>query len=240
MTAENFSVQDRLALLSVLVVAGLVVAGFVVAERAAPEESVKPGINDSYREPDVGQWVERFEREGREIYDRRDDIVAVCAIEPGSCVADIGAGTGLFVPLLSDAVGRGGTVYAVEIVPQFVAHLRDRAEADGLTNVEPVLCTERSVELGPHSIDVAFLCDVYHHLEYPKSSMTSLHRALRPGGTVVVVDFERIPGESSEWVLNHVRAGKETVRAEIESFGFDLLEDVDLRESNFGLRFRKR
>src|SRR5258708_3223015 len=71
------------------------------------EQSVKPGINGEYLKPDldVADWVERFEREGREIYDQREAIVAAARVKPGSVVADIGAGTGLFTPHFSRAVG---------------------------------------------------------------------------------------------------------------------------------------
>ena len=80
-----------------------------------PEQSVKPGINAEYLKPDldVAQWVERFEREGREIYDHREAIVAAARVKPGMVVADIGAGTGLFTPYLSRAVSPRGKVYAL-------------------------------------------------------------------------------------------------------------------------------
>jgi predicted methyltransferase len=234
-------VQTRAAPVTLaLALAVLAVLAGCATPAAEPEVSVHPGINDSYVDADVGQWVERFEREGREIYDRRHDIVAACALRPGMDVADVGAGTGLFVPLLADAVGPDGTVYAVEIVPEFVDHLSERAAAEGLTNVRAVLCTERSVELPPRSVDVVFTCDVYHHFEYPRSTMTSIHRALRPGGTFFVVDFERVPGESSDWILGHVRAGKDEVRAEIESFGFEFVEEIDLLRANYVMRFRRK
>ena len=155
-------------------------------------------------------------------------------------LADVGAGTGLFVPLFSEAVGPAGTVYAVDIVPAFIEHMRTNAARQGLGNVRAVLCTERSVELEPGSIDLAFICDAYHHFEYPRSTMSSIHRALRTGGELVLIDFERIPGDSSAWVIDHVRAGKERVRSEIEGMGFELVEEVDLLESNYVLRFRTR
>jgi ubiquinone/menaquinone biosynthesis C-methylase UbiE len=154
-------------------------------------------------------------------------------------VADIGAGTGLFAPLLSKAVGPDGTVYAVDIVKDFLAHIERRAAEAGLRNVRTVLCTERSAELPPASIDAAFICDTYHHFEFPRSTMASIRRALRPGGEIVLVDFKRIPGTSSEWILNHVRAGQETVTAEIEAAGFSKIEEIGLLRDNYILRFRR-
>lgn len=206
-----------------------------------PEASVKPDINAEYLKPavNVSQWVERFEREGREIYDQREAIVAAARLKPKMVVADIGAGTGLFTPYFSRAVGPKGKVLAVDIVPAFLERIRQRAAAEGLANVQTVLCTERSVELPPNSVDLAFICDVYHHFEYPRNSMQSLHRALRPGGQVLLVEFKRIPGTSSDWVLNHVRAGQEVFTAEIEAAGFQQVEELDLLKDNYVVRFRK-
>ena len=206
-----------------------------------PEPSVKPGINTEYLKADlnVTQWVERFEREGREIYDHREAIVAAARIKPGSVVADIGAGTGLFTPSFARAVGPKGKVYAVDIVPAFLEHIQKRAASEGLANVQTVLCTERSVELPPNSIDLAFICDVYHHFEYPQSSLASLHRALRPGGEVLLVEFKRVPGKSSDWILNHVRAGQEVFTAEIAAAGFQQIEEQDILKDNYVVRFRK-
>lgn len=210
--------------------------------RAADEKSVKPGINAEYLKPDLNvvQWTERFEREGREIYDHREKIVAVAQLKPGTVVADIGAGTGLFLPYFSRAVGPTGKVIAVDIVPAFVAKLKGRAAELGLANVSTVLCTERSVELPAASIDVAFICDVYHHFEFPQSSLASIRRALRPGGTIVLVEFKRIPGVSSEWIMNHVRAGQEVFTAEILAAGFERIDESPILKDNYIVRFRRK
>lgn len=212
-----------------------------VAEGTGAKPSVKPGINAEYLKPDLNasNWVERFEREGREIYDQREAIVAAARIRPGMVVADIGCGTGLFTPMLSAAAGSRGKVYAVDIVADFLRLVGRRAEEAGLGNVETVLCTERSVELPAGSVDRAFICDVYHHFEYPADSLASLHRALRRNGEVLLIDFKRVPGVSSEWVLNHVRAGQEVVTAELEAAGFRKVEEVPLLKDNYVLRFRK-
>lgn len=204
-------------------------------------DSVAPGINAEYQKPDldVSQWVERFEREGREVHDQRERIVQTAQVQPGMAVADIGTGTGLFLPSLATATGAQGKVYAVDIVPDFLKHIAARMKEAGVTNVETVLCTERSVELPPASIDLAFICDVYHHFEYPSDSLRSLHRALKPGGQLFLVEFKRIPGESADWILRHVRAGEETVRAEIEAAGFKLIDRPDFLKDNYILRFRK-
>jgi len=209
-----------------------------------PEASVKPGVNDSYRTirgaADVQPWVQRFEVEGREIFDRRLEIVEAVGLKRGDVVADVGAGTGLMVPYFAAAVSSAGKVYAVDLVPEFLERVAARAAQDRLSQVQTVLCTEKSVALPFASIDVAFVCDTYHHFEYPQNTLQSIRHALRPRGLLVVVDFERVPGTSSDWVMSHVRAGKETVIAEIEAAGFELLEERPILEENYFLRFRRK
>ena len=101
-------------------------------------------------------------------------------------------------------------------------------------------CTDTSVELPENSADLVFICDTYHHFEYPLRTMTSIRKALKPGGRVVVVDFHRIPGKSSEWVLGHVRAGKEAVIQEIEEAGFkQVREEKELLKENYLVVFEK-
>jgi ubiquinone/menaquinone biosynthesis C-methylase UbiE len=210
----------------------------------APEASVKPGINASYLDPDldVDAMVRRFELESREIAACRDAIARAVGVEPGEAVADVGAGTGLFMGSFASAVGPDGRVFAVDIAPAFVEHLGERARANGWTQVEARVCSEDSVDLPPASVDVVFVCDTYHHFEYPRSTSASIHRALRPGGELFVVDFERIPGFSRDWILGHVRADKQTVIAELESFGFELVEQVEIPglEENYALRLRRQ
>lgn len=227
-----------------ILLAALMVCVLVACRTTPPapaESSIKPGVNAEFLKPElpVTQWVERFEREGREIYDQRARIAGAMGLRPGMSVADIGAGTGLFTPLFAEAVGTRGMVYAVDIAPDFVKHIEQRSLAAGLNNVRAVVCTERSVELPPNSVDVAFICDTYHHFEFPQSTMTSLHRALRRGGEVVLVDFKRIPGVSSEWTMNHVRAGQEVFEREIEAVGFRKVGEEDLLKLNYFVRFQK-
>lgn len=210
--------------------------------QAPREASVNPGINKQYLEPqtNVTLWVERFEREGREIYDQRKEILDAVEVRPGAAVADVGSGTGLFTLLFAERTGPTGTVFAVDLVSEFLALIDQRARAAGLKNVRTHRCTERSVELPKNSIDLAFICDVYHHFEYPQSSLASIHSALKANGEMVMVEFKRIPGVTSDWTLNHVRAGQEVFTAEIVKSGFEKVAEYDLLKDNYVIRFRKK
>jgi len=208
----------------------------------ADEANVVPGINDSWKSDEIGPLIGRLETESREIFTERGLIGAVVGTRPGSDVADIGAGSGFMTHLFSRLVGEAGTVYAVDINGTLLEHIASGAAERGLKNIETVLCTEKSVELPEASVDFIFICDTYHHFEYPRNTMSTIHSALRPGGQLVIVDFERIPGVSSEWILGHVRAGKELVTQEIEAAGFEFTNEHDLEAvvDNYIIRFRKK
>ena len=207
------------------------------------EQSVRPGINDRFVDPtlDVSQWLGRFEIESREVYAARTEVLKACQVEAGFRVADIGAGTGFYSRLFAQAVGTDGWVFAVDISPKFLQHINKQSADDGVTNLTSVLCSERAVNLPADSIDLVFVCDTYHHFEYPRSTLASIHRALKPGGLLVVIDFERIPGQSREFILGHVRAGKEVFRDEIIDSGFKFVREIALPElkENYLLHFRK-
>jgi ubiquinone/menaquinone biosynthesis C-methylase UbiE len=224
---------------SLLFVAWLVAAADAGAAAHPPG---KEGPNDKFLKSDldVAAWAERFEKPGREVYDKRKEIVAAAKLAKGGAVADVGAGTGLFTMLFAQEVGPKGKVYAVEISPRFLEHLGKRARQAGAKQVQVVRGTETSVTLPPASVDLVFLCDTYHHFEKPQQTLASIRRALRPGGVLMVVDFKREPGKTAAWITEHVRAGQKEVTAEIEAAGFGKAEEVPLLKENYLLRFRLR
>lgn len=207
---------------------------------AGGEASVRPGVNDRYYEDGaLEKWRGIFEAESREVVRERDAIVAAIHVEPGTRVADLGAGTGLFMLPLSKAVGPDGELIAVDIVPSFLDRLRELAGDAGATNVRVVEGKEQATGLPEASIDLALLINVYHHLEYPVSYMRSVFETLRPEGRLVVVDFHRIEGVTTAPMLKHVRADQATVRAEIESVGFVVTRDEPLLKQNYFMELRR-
>lgn len=205
----------------------------------AEEQSVRPGINRYYENPNWQQWVNTFERQGREVYDKRHAIVEASGVSPGMVVADIGAGTGLFTRLFAERVGAEGRVYAVDISQPFIENILISARDQGFTNVEGVVNNHKDVALPPDSIELAFMVDTYHHFEYPASMLASIHKSLSSGGRLIVIDFRRDPQHSSRWVMGHVRAGKDLVIDEITKAGFRLIDDKALLRTNYYLVFSK-
>ena len=225
-------------------VAALLLAGCASPPPAPPAGALPvvdvAAINKPYREmKEVAPFIDRFERESREIFVQRLRIADAVALRPGDRVADVGCGTGLFEPLFSLAVGPAGRVIAVDLAPLFLDHVRERAREEALWNVTTHLCDDRSTRLPATSVDVVFLCDTYHHFEHPQETLASIHAALVPGGRLVVIDFHKIAGVSSEFVMGHVRADEATVRGEIKAAGFEPVRREEFLKENWFTEFRR-
>ena len=215
----------------------------LIAQQAAPaqEKSVKPGINDRWRNSDIKPLVETLETESREIYHEREALARLVDAKPGMAVADVGAGSGFMTLLFAKMVGAAGRVYAVDINSKMLEHVAQLGAKDGLKNIQTVLDNDKSSELPANSVDVVFLCDTYHHFEYPKAMLASMHKALRPGGQVVLVEFHLVQGKSPAWMFEHVRAGQEVFTKEFvdAGFAFDKELAAPFFTENYVLRFRK-
>lgn len=206
----------------------------------AQEKSVAPDINKAFQKPDIAEFKGRFEKEGREAFEQRDAIVAACKIRSGMQVADVGAGTGLFSRLFSPKVGAEGIVLAVDISSDFLKHIQETSQQAGLKNIQTVLCKQDSVELPEASVDLVFACDTYHHFEFPFKTLHSIHKALKPDGRLIVVDYHRIEGKSTDWVMGHVRAGLDVVEKEITSCGFKRVGELTgVLKENYLVEFQK-
>ena len=182
-------------------------------------------------------WLERPEREDEEAPSR---AIVLLDLKPGMTVADIGAGTGLFTMLFADAVKPGGNVVAVDISPAFVDYIQATAKKRRVRNVTAVVANGTEVGLPEASVDLAYLSDVYHHFEHPAETLASIRKALKPGGRMVVIDYERIPGKTSKARIDHVRVDKQQAIREIEAAGFSLLEEKKkMMRDNYFLVFTR-
>ena len=232
-------ILQKIRLLSVLLFMMALLPCLVPGWSGAEEQNVNPGINEYYYDAEFQRWVNVFERPGREVYDKRHTIVSTLALKPGMRIADIGAGTGFYTHLFAKQVGDSGKVYAIDIAENFVKNILQAAKKQGLGNVEGIVNTNKSTKLSAETIDLAFICDTYHHFEYPQTMLASIHQALRTGGQLIIIDFRKQPGVSSGWVMSHVRANESAVIKEVESAGFKLTKQYNLLRSNYFLKFTK-
>src|SRR5581483_3061811 len=214
-----------------------------LAAAAAGQQAITPVAKDLNKQFDAeaAKWTERFEHEGRAIYDKRTEILDAMQLKPGMDVADIGAGSGLISRLIAKRVAPGGTVYAVDISRNMIDHIHATAADEHLTNLKAVLGDPRSPKLAPQSLDRVCIIDSYHHFEYPAEMLAEIRNALRPDGMLMLIDFKRIEGVSRDYIMKMVRAGEGTFTDEFLNAGFELVEKRDdMFPENYLLKFKHR
>ena len=184
------------------------------------------GLNEA-SEPEIPEWVREFENEDREVNQRKKEIVRALRLQAGMSVADIGAGTGTFTFPFAAKVGPSGHVFALENNKERCSYISKIKTDCALHQIHAVESTDRSTRLPANSVDLAFLCDTYHHFDYPEDMLLSILQTLKPGSIFAIVDYERIPGVSTDWVLSHVDKDKDAVKSEIIDAGFEFVDEIN-------------
>ena len=194
---------------------------------AAPSPSAAPGHGHDHGHHHHGDplvhrfqkaedWAKDFDDPARDAWQRPADVIAAMRIEPGMTVADLGAGTGYFEPYLARAVGPKGRVLALDIEPDMVRYLKERAAREQLTNVAPALVTGDDPKLPAGGVDRVLIVDTWHHIPERAAYAAKLRAALAPGGAVCIVDFTQ---ESHRGPPPEHRVPKEQVIAELKGGG---------------------
>ncbi len=162
------------------------------------------------------EWVSVFDDPARDAWQRPSEVVARMQIADGSTVADLGTGTGYFVPYLSRAVGERGHVLALDIEPDMVRYVKERAAREKLANVEARVVPLDGPGLEAASVDRVLVADTWHHIPERGAYVKKLRDALRAGGAVFVVDYTL---ESKMGPPKQHRLAPEQVVAELEAGG---------------------
>lgn len=185
------------------------------------------------------EWSRVFDAPDRDEWQKPDAVIAKLKLKRNSLVADIGAGTGYFTVRLAKAVPKG-KVFAIDVEPDMVAHIEARAREAGLANV--VAKQNRSDNPGiGEPVDVAFLCDVVHHIEDRPAFFAKVAERLRPGGRIVIVDFSPDAPEGSPGPPAEHRLSIQTLDVELGAAELDrTATDVDLLPFQYVLEYRPR
>ena len=212
---------------SALLAAGAVGA---TAQDVAPQRSARRDPPGTYMGRVIAQtmsfqgadWLFRDTREAEE---QPEAMLAALKIQPGSTVADIGAGAGYTSLRLARIVGPTGTVLATDIQPEMLAMLRENARTAGVKNIKPIRATQTKVNLPESGVDLAIMVDVYHEVSDPNALLTSLKQALKPGGRLVFVEYR---GEDPAVPIKpEHKMTLEQVRKEVEPQGFRFVESLE-------------
>jgi len=192
-----------------------------VAAMGVQNPSAPPPASAEHRktsEPYTGD-LSIFDSPGRDERLQINRVMDILAMGPGKTVADIGAGSGWFTVRAAKRVGEAGLVYAVDINPQAVRYIDDRARKEKLHNVKTILSRADDPMLPAAAIDSVLLLKTYHEVENPVVLLQKLRASLRPGAKVGIIDRNG-NGE------NH-GVSREVVLREASQAGYELLEQYD-------------
>jgi SAM-dependent methyltransferase len=162
-------------------------------------------------------WLDREERDIEEAPDRAIDALG---LQPGSFVADIGAGSGYMSVRLAKRVGPKGQVYATDIQPEMIALLRQRLAKDRLANVVPVLSAVNDPKLPEGALDLELLVDVYHEFAEPQQMLRGMRRALKPTGRLVLLEYRK--EDPNVPIREDHKMSVAEAKLEVEAEGFSL------------------
>jgi len=139
---------------------------------------------------DIPEYLEHLDLPERDTDQQPERVIEALKLQPGMSVADIGAGSGYFTRRFVQAVTEQGNVYAVDVEPDMLQYAKDSiARMPIPSTVEFILAQPDHPRLPPQSVDLIFLCNVYHHLNNRPAYFANVRPALRPGGRIAVIDF---------------------------------------------------
>lgn len=169
--------------------------------------------------PAIG-WLERDDREREEAPSR---AIEALKLRPDAVIADIGAGSGYHAFRIAPKVPMGAVI-AVDIQQEMLDFISKRAKELAITHVKPHLGAVDDLKLPPASLDAAWMVDAYHEFSHPKEMLTSLYKAMKPGGRVFLLEFRaedpRVPIKPLH------KMSEAQARLEFESAGFHFVSNL--------------
>ena len=186
----------------------------VSAQNAAPAQ----GEHRKTSEPYTGD-LSIFDSPGRDQRLQVNRVMDILGITPGKTVADIGAGSGWFTVRAARRVGDRGVIYAVDINPESIRYIDDRARKEKLRNVKTVLGKADDPLLPADTVDSVLLLKTYHEVAEPLALLRNLRTALRPGARIGIIDRN---GNGEDHGVN-----RDVVLHEASEAGYRLLEQYD-------------
>lgn len=145
------------------------------------------------------QYIRMLERDSRDAMQKPAAVMAALAVQPGDCVADVGAGSGYFTLRLAEAVGGDGRVLALDIRQEMLDHIERRVREAELDNVELKLVPAADPQLPAGGCDLILMVDTIHYVKDRVDYARKLRAALAPEGRLAIIDFRYDPTARREF-----------------------------------------
>ena len=162
-----------------------------------------------------GQWDHLRE----ELFGDRFHLHALLSlIDPGITVGDLGCGTGQVSQLIAPHVAR---VIAVDGSTDMVQAARKRLK--GLHQVDVRRGDMEALPIDDDQLDAAVVVLVLHHVPDPARALVEVHRVLKRGGRVLIVDMLPHDRVDYQQQMGHVWLGfsEKTIVKQLEGAGFE-------------------
>jgi SAM-dependent methyltransferase len=208
-------VRDTARALATVAVVGTWVAGGASMAADNPHQH-SGGFHHSFSQAEV--WAKEFDDPSRDAWQKPDQVLDALTLDRKALVADIGAGTGYFSVRLAKRVPEG-KVFAIDVEPDMLRYLSERAHREHLNNVFPVVANQESANI-PEPVDVILVVDTYHHIDDRVAYFARLKKSLRPQGRLAIVDFKP---DSPEGPPPEHRIPAEKVTEELKAAGYSLV-----------------
>ena len=179
------------------------------------------------------QWAKSFDDPKRDASQKPREVIEALALKPDSVIADIGSGTGYFAVRFARVVPKG-RVYGVDIEPDMVKYLTERAEREGLKNLTALTGTPTDPRL-PEKADLVVMVNVFHHIADRERYFRNLRGSLKPGGRIAIIDHNM---DSREGPPRSARIAPERVKAELKSAGYAFVQEHVFLPAQYFLVFR--
>jgi predicted methyltransferase len=180
-------------------------------------------------------WAHVFDDPKRDAWQKPHEVIQALSLKPDAVIADVGSGTGYFAVRLANMVPQG-RVYGVDVEPDMVKYLAERAKREKRANLVALAGTPDDPRL-PEKADLVLLVDVYHHIDDRERYFRNLRASLKPGGRVAVIDFRM---ESLEGPPRAARIEPQRVIAELDRAGYQVAKQHDFLPNQYFLVFQPR
>ena len=181
------------------------------------------------------QWAHVFDDPKRDAWQKPHEVIQALNFMPDAVIADLGSGTGYFAVRLANMVPKG-RVYGVDLEPDMVKYLAERAKREKRDNLVAVTGDAGDPRL-PEKVDLVLLVDVYHHIDDRERYFRNLRAALKPGGRIAVIDFRM---ESPDGPPRAARIAPQRVIEELDRAGYQVAKQHDFLPNQYFLVFEPR
>jgi len=190
------------------------------------------------RPDDIKQYLEHLDSAERDQYQKPIQVIEALKLKPGQAVADLGSGSGYFTRRLVGAVTEAGKVYAIDVEPEMLRYAEDSlVHMHAPYSAEFILARADSPKLPVESVDLIFVCNVFHHLEDRTTYFRNVRSALKLGGRIAIIDFYHDERSGDLGFSKEHLVPRDTALAEMTAAGYRLEREHDFLPRQYFLEF---